>query len=190
MVYSQFLTLNRMKTLILKTLVDWHTPKLLIPPTEWRFSFSKWRVTQAPGSPTVVPRLLIFNNRWFLPSTAVAQDLFSLAVVKILLSSVVQDSSILSKIAHQPTCAFITFISTYIASCIMTLHTTNFLPFQEGSVNRQRPSSSEILSRNSSDVTQTRWHSDTYSRFTQRQFRCDPDTATFWYLFQIHSETV
>ena len=59
---------------------------------------------------------------------------------------------------------------TSCISYIMTLHTTNSLPFQVRSVDRQRSSSSEILSRNSSDVTQTRQHFDTYSRFIQMQF--------------------
>ena len=59
---------------------------------------------------------------------------------------------------------------TYIVSCIMTLHITNSLPFQVRSVERLESLSSEILSRNSSDVTQTRRHSDTYSRFIQMQF--------------------
>ena len=52
----------------------------------------------------------------------------------------------------------------------MTLHTINSLSFQVKSVDRLKTLSSEILSWNSSDVTQTRQHSNTYSGFIQMQF--------------------
>ena len=70
-----------------------------------------WHTTQAPDSPTVVPRLLIFNDQRIFNPPQQSRIYFPPTAVKILLSPAIQDSYILSKTAHQLTCAFITCIS-------------------------------------------------------------------------------
>ena len=164
------------------------------PQAEWRLSFSVphrifryspvkissrqdspvvWHTTQASDSPTVVPRLLVYSIQKILalPNSSQgfifpgsSQDSFVSSPPGFIYPQ--QDSSSAYMRIHH--IHIINIDVTYIASRIMTLHTTNSLPFQERSVNRRRSPSSGILSRNSSDVAQTWRHSDTYSRTTQK----------------------
>ena len=144
---SNYQSPSRMKTLILSSSQD-----IRIFSSEDPLKTGipvDWHTTQTPDSPTVVPGFLIFNNQEILAIPCSSQGItFPGSSQDSFISShpgfiyPQQDSS--SAYMHIHHIHIINIDITYIASCIMTLNTTNSLPFQERSVDRQRSSSSEI----------------------------------------------
>ena len=118
-----------------------------------------WYTTQAPNSPSSsqqgclilsnqkIPALPDSNQGIILPGGS--QDSFIFSHLGFICP--LQDSSSAHMRIHHV--HIINIDITYIASCIMTLHTTNSLPFQERSVDRLKLLNFKI-SENSSRVLQ------------------------------------